>query len=45
MEQNREIHRFRKNSKEEVVISIYTLDNVDYLSIARCYKDKYLFIA
>ena len=39
MEKNREIYRFRKNSKEEIVISLYTANNVEYLSIARCFND------
>ncbi len=40
MEQNREIYRFRKNSREEIVISIFTVGNENYLCISRCYYDR-----
>jgi len=39
MKENREIYRFRKNSKEEIVISLCRICNIDYLSIARYYDD------
>jgi len=35
MEKSREIYRFRKNSREEIVISIYKVNNAEYLSISR----------
>jgi len=39
MEQSREIYRFRKNSREEIVISLYQCNNAEYLSIARYCTD------
>ncbi len=35
MDKSREIYRFRKNSREEIVISIYKVNNAEYISISR----------
>jgi len=35
MDNSREIYRFRKNSRKEIVISLYKVNNAEYLSISR----------
>jgi hypothetical protein len=40
MEDNKEIFRFKKNYREDVVISIYTVNGDDYVTISRSFIDK-----
>lgn len=42
MKQKTEICKFRKNSREEIVISICIENDIEYLNIARYYNDGYL---
>ena len=40
MENSIELYRFKKNYQEEIVFSIYSVGEDEYLSVSRCYIDK-----